>query len=70
MEMLELDKEELEMVELEDQGEAELEARLENTVGSRTREKRAMHLSWKGFADHGHADGCLGCRDIACGKKG
>lgn len=62
--------EEPEMVELEDQGDAEIDPRLENRVGWRTGERRAMYVSRKDFADYGHTDGCVGCRDIASGRRG
>lgn len=62
--------EEPDMVELEDGSRPEPDHQPEGRVGSRTGERRSMYLSRKDFAEHGHTDGCAGCRDIASGKRG
>ena len=58
-----------EMVEEEDKEYPQLNLQLRERVGSRTGESRSMYLSRRDFEVHGFTDGCVGCRNIANGKR-
>ncbi|MDA8584017.1 hypothetical protein N9L68_07270, partial [bacterium] len=57
------------MVEIEDKSNPELNPLLEGRVGQRTGEKKAKYPLSRDFENNGYKDGCIGCRDVASGKK-
>ena len=61
--------EDSQLVEVEDRGNPKLNPELTEKVGQRVGERKAMYLSREDFERHGFTDGCIGCRDIASGKK-
>ncbi|MDA8583971.1 hypothetical protein N9L68_07040 [bacterium] len=61
--------EETHMVDMEYGHSPELNHRFESQVGKRAGESKIRYLFRTDFERHGYSDGCVGCRDIASGKK-
>ena len=62
--------EDVQQVELDDGGIPDGEKEVHVQEGSRTGERRSMHLRRNDFERYGFSDGCPGCRDMAIQRPG